>query len=78
MTIWNGMLGYVESVSGNGRRKFKTAALEVWDDIKTGWNENAGGGIAWKKISYTVKMPVPTAPPPFSRQDYINTRQRKR
>lgn len=29
--------------------KFKTASIEVWNDIKTGWNDNAGGGIAWKK-----------------------------
>jgi predicted alpha-1,6-mannanase (GH76 family) len=29
--------------------KFKTSAIEVWKDIQTGWNSNAGGGISWKK-----------------------------
>ena len=29
--------------------KFKDAALQLWEYIKTGWNENAGGGICWKK-----------------------------
>ena len=29
--------------------KFKEAALQLWEYIKTGWNENAGGGITWKK-----------------------------
>ncbi len=29
--------------------KFKTASKEVWIDIQTGWNTNAGGGVSWKK-----------------------------
>jgi predicted alpha-1,6-mannanase (GH76 family) len=29
--------------------RFKTAATDVWKDIQTGWNTNAGGGISWKK-----------------------------
>lgn len=28
--------------------KFLNTAQEMWDEIKTGWNEQAGGGIAWK------------------------------
>ncbi len=28
---------------------FKTSAVDVWKDIQTGWNSNAGGGISWKK-----------------------------
>ncbi|KAA6334467.1 hypothetical protein EZS27_017210 [termite gut metagenome] len=27
--------------------KFKDATLRIWEYIKTGWNDNAGGGIAW-------------------------------
>ncbi|MDR2859031.1 MAG: glycosyl hydrolase family 76 [Mediterranea sp.] len=27
--------------------KFKDATLQIWEYIKTGWNTNAGGGIAW-------------------------------
>lgn len=29
--------------------KFKEATLQLWEYIKTGWNDNAGGGIAWQK-----------------------------
>ena len=29
--------------------KYKDATLELWGYIKEGWNENAGGGITWKK-----------------------------
>jgi predicted alpha-1,6-mannanase (GH76 family) len=29
--------------------KFKTASIDIWKDIQTGWNTNAGGGISWKK-----------------------------
>ncbi|HZL11240.1 MAG TPA: glycoside hydrolase family 76 protein [Prolixibacteraceae bacterium] len=29
--------------------RFKTASKDVWIDIQTGWNTNAGGGVSWKK-----------------------------
>lgn len=29
--------------------KYKEAALQIWEYIKVGWNDNAGGGITWKK-----------------------------
>ena len=29
--------------------KFKEATLQLWEYIKTGWNDNADGGITWKK-----------------------------
>jgi len=29
--------------------KYKEASLELWGYIKEGWNDNAGGGITWKK-----------------------------
>lgn len=29
--------------------RFKNSAIDVWKDIQTGWNTNAGGGISWKK-----------------------------
>ncbi|KAA6348924.1 hypothetical protein EZS27_003635 [termite gut metagenome] len=28
-------------------KKFKDATLQIWKYIKTGWNDNANGGIAW-------------------------------
>lgn len=42
-------LAMVRTYDATGQERYKTAALSVWDDIKTGWNDNAGGGIAWKK-----------------------------
>lgn len=30
-------------------RKFLDTAQFLWDDIRTGWNSEGGGGIAWKK-----------------------------
>ena len=29
--------------------KYKEAALQIWEYIKIGWNNNAGGGVTWKK-----------------------------
>lgn len=29
--------------------KYKEAVLQIWEYIKEGWNDNAGGGIIWKK-----------------------------
>ncbi|HBX45692.1 glycoside hydrolase family 76 protein [Limibacterium fermenti] len=29
--------------------KFKEAALQIWEYIKTGWSEETGGGIYWNK-----------------------------
>ena len=45
---WNA-LAMLRAYNVTQDEKFKTAAKEVWVDIQTGWNNNAGGGIAWKK-----------------------------
>ena len=34
---------------------FKDAALELWRDIKLGWNDHCGGGLAWRKIQLDYK-----------------------
>ncbi|MBG8555451.1 glycoside hydrolase family 76 protein [Hymenobacter guriensis] len=41
---------------------YKAIALLLWDDIKTGWNEQQGGGIAWKKDQLGYKTTPSTAP----------------
>ncbi len=41
---------------------FKTAALTLWADIKTGWNETCGGGIAWRKPQLDYKNTPANAP----------------
>jgi predicted alpha-1,6-mannanase (GH76 family) len=45
---WNA-LAMLRAYNATGQDRYKTATIAVWNDIKTGWNENAGGGIAWKK-----------------------------
>ncbi|HEY3389448.1 MAG TPA: glycoside hydrolase family 76 protein, partial [Prolixibacteraceae bacterium] len=45
---WNA-LAMLRAYNATSEEKFKTAAIDVWKDIQTGWNTNAGGGIAWKK-----------------------------
>jgi predicted alpha-1,6-mannanase (GH76 family) len=45
---WNA-LAMLRAEEITGDEKFKAAAITVWDDIKTGWNDNAGGGIMWVK-----------------------------
>lgn len=45
---WNA-LAMLRAYETLNDEKFKTAAMDLWTDIKTGWNDMAGGGIAWKK-----------------------------
>ncbi|MDR0996019.1 MAG: glycosyl hydrolase family 76, partial [Tannerella sp.] len=45
---WNA-LAVLRAYEATKEEKFKTAALEIWDYIKEGWNDNAGGGLTWKK-----------------------------
>lgn len=45
---WNA-LAMLRAYNATNDEKFKSAAIAVWEDIQTGWNDNAGGGIAWKK-----------------------------
>src|SRR5690554_2646303 len=45
---WNA-LALLRAYKATNDTKYKDAALELWGYIKEGWNENAGGGIAWKR-----------------------------
>ncbi|HHT35165.1 MAG TPA: glycosyl hydrolase family 76 [Bacteroidales bacterium] len=45
---WNA-LALLRAYQATGETRYKDAALELWEYIKEGWNENAGGGITWKK-----------------------------
>lgn len=45
---WNA-LAMLRAYNATQDERFKTGAIEVWKDIQTGWNSNAGGGISWKK-----------------------------
>ena len=38
--------------------KNKEAALQIWEYIKVGWNDNAGGEISWVKAQEFSKKLV--------------------
>ena len=42
--------------------RWLTEAKVLWDDIKTGWNETMGGGIAWRKSQLGYKNTPANAP----------------
>lgn len=42
-------LALLRAYQATNETKYKDATLELWGYIKQGWNENAGGGIAWRK-----------------------------
>ena len=42
--------------------KNKEAALQIWEHIKVGWNDNAGGGISWVKAQEFSKNACSNAP----------------
>lgn len=45
---WNGIAA-LRVYQATGDRRFLDAALQLWDYILPGWNEQGGGGITWKK-----------------------------
>lgn len=45
---WNA-LSLLRAYNATNDEKYKTTAIAVWQDIKTGWNDKGGGGIAWNK-----------------------------
>ncbi|MDR1155047.1 MAG: glycoside hydrolase family 88 protein [Bacteroidales bacterium] len=45
---WNA-LAILRAYQATGDTRYKDAALQIWEYIKTGWNSNAGGGICWAR-----------------------------
>lgn len=42
-------LALLRTYQATKESKYKDAVFEIWEYIKVGWNDNAGGGITWKK-----------------------------
>lgn len=42
-------LALLRTYKSTGDTKYKDAVMQIWEYIKEGWNDNAGGGITWKK-----------------------------
>ncbi|MDR0692614.1 MAG: glycosyl hydrolase family 76 [Prevotellaceae bacterium] len=45
-------LALLRVYKATGEAKYKEAALELWGYIQEGWNNYAGGGIAWERDSH--------------------------
>jgi predicted alpha-1,6-mannanase (GH76 family) len=58
---WNA-LALLRAYQATGDEKWIRAAGEVWEDIKTGWNDHAGGGIMWEKEDRTGKNSCSNGP----------------
>ncbi|SFT20793.1 glycoside hydrolase family 76 protein [Paenibacillus sp. BC26] len=48
-------IAWLRAYKALGVEKYKAAALLLWEDIQTGWNDHMGGGIAWQKSQLDYK-----------------------
>ncbi|GLX66081.1 glycoside hydrolase family 76 protein [Paenibacillus glycanilyticus] len=55
-------IAWLRAYQATGVEKYKSAALLLWADIQTGWNDHAGGGIAWQKSQLDYKNTPANAP----------------
>jgi len=55
-------LAWLRAYQATGEPKYKAAVQTLWEDIKTGWNEQMGGGIAWQKSQLDYKNTPANAP----------------
>lgn len=55
-------LACLRAFDAGGGEVFRTATLELWADIQTGWSEVCGGGIAWRKPQRDYKNTPANAP----------------
>ncbi|MNO12315.1 Glycosyl hydrolase family 76 [compost metagenome] len=55
-------LALLRAFQATGEEEYKTAALELWTDIQTAWNDHFGGGMAWKKDQPDYKNTPANAP----------------
>ncbi|MCI3921104.1 glycosyl hydrolase [Paenibacillus sp. TRM 82003] len=55
-------IGWLRAYRVTGEDDYKRAALDLWEDIRTGWNEQMGGGIAWQKSQLDYKNTPANAP----------------
>jgi predicted alpha-1,6-mannanase (GH76 family) len=58
---WNA-LAMLRAYDATGDQKYKEAVEAVWANIKTGWNNTMGGGIAWRKSMPYYKNTPANAP----------------
>lgn len=59
--LWNA-LATLRAYDATDDKKWLDTAQLLWDDIKLGWNDAQGGGIAWRKAQRTYKNTPANAP----------------
>ncbi|KRF09659.1 glycosyl hydrolase [Paenibacillus sp. Soil766] len=55
-------LAWLRAYDLTGDRKYREAVADLWEDIQGGWNEQMGGGIAWRKSQLDYKNTPANAP----------------
>ncbi|WP_187434163.1 glycoside hydrolase family 76 protein [Paenibacillus methanolicus] len=55
-------IAWLRAYQATGEERYKDAALVLWEDIQTGWNDHMGGGIAWQKSQLDYKNTPANAP----------------
>lgn len=58
---WMG-LAWLRAFDATGESRYKEAALTLWEEIRGGWNDEGGGGIAWRKTQTDYKNTPANAP----------------
>ena len=69
---WNA-LALLRAWKATGDVRYKDATLELWGYIKQGWNEQAGGGITWKKGMEYSKNACSMVQPLYWQQDFTRS-----
>ncbi|MCM3629448.1 glycosyl hydrolase [Paenibacillus glycanilyticus] len=55
-------LAWLRAYDATKDERYKQATLELWEEIKGGWNDETGGGIAWRKEQLDYKNTPANAP----------------
>lgn len=55
-------LAWLRAYDATGEERYKEAAIVLWEDIQKGWNDELGGGIAWRKTQLDYKNTPANAP----------------
>jgi predicted alpha-1,6-mannanase (GH76 family) len=55
-------IAWLRAYQATGDERYKAAVLELWADIRGGWNGHCGGGIAWRKSQPDYKNTPANAP----------------
>jgi predicted alpha-1,6-mannanase (GH76 family) len=55
-------IAWLRAYRATGEEAYKRTAHVLWEDIKTGWNADMGGGIAWQKTQLDYKNTPANAP----------------